>query len=665
MRSICSLTLPLAAGLVVALPASTFAQRSAEVRLPPAHDADGNVVETYAVVEGEAVTPPDIKMGDPATIARIFHEGVDNSHVMEILTHLSHEIGPRLTGSTNAETANNWARQRFESWGLDDAYLHEWGEIGMRFDRGPSFGRAYMGDDDSAAYEIKALTTLAWVPGTEGAVRGGAVRMPTSEEEFEAAKDKLAGAWVIIPTDYSGRSGIRGVTGSVGARYRARQEYRDNIGTPPPEPVVIPDDPIAGPWEGRLRGGQIGRRGYGMRMSFSKNDDGTASGTFAFGEGRSNDLENVTIEGDTVTFEMETGRGRSTYSLTSGEDGLTGSASPVDDPETTYEVTLERPSVEPEGPSMLDRVLEYGPAGFVSSSKDERVWTSSVGGWRELTPETLAEDLEVIISEPDYDYINSKLADGAELQLEFNMDNRLTEGPIKVYNTVGEIRGTEWPDEVVIVSAHLDSWNGPGSEGVTDNGTGSSVTMEAARILAAAGAKPKRTIRFILWTGEEQGLLGSRAYVESLSEEEQAKIVCCFVDDGGTNTQGGIHGIASQRDYLAAATAPINGRIYDHADGRFLNVNVLIEDRMPQGGGSDHASFNRIGIPGFYWDEVGRAVYRYGWHTQYDRLDLAIPNYLRQSATNSAITAYNLACAPQMLPREGDEEETEASGDAE
>lgn len=167
--------------------------------------------------------------------------------------------------------------------------------------------------------------------------------------------------------------------------------------------------------------------------------------------------------------------------------------------------------------------------------------------------------------------------------------------------------------------------------GVTDNGTGSAVTLETARILAAVGAKPKRTIRFVLWTGEEQGLLGSRGYVDSLSDEEKAKIVCCFVDDGGTNTQGAITGIDSMRDYLAAATAPINGRIWDETDGKFLNVDVKIVDSMPRGGGSDHASFNAVGIPGFYWEEIGRAVYGYGWHTQYDRLDLAIPNYLRQS----------------------------------
>ncbi|MFG0259594.1 MAG: M28 family metallopeptidase [Phycisphaerales bacterium JB041] len=649
MRSIRTTAIALAVGAALALPAAVLAQATAE--LPQAHDSAGNPVDTYAVVNGEMVAPPAIPMGDPSTIAAIFDEGVNNSHVMDILTHLAEGIGPRLTGSTNVETANNWAKDRFQEWGLSNAHLSEWGTVGMRFDRGPTWGKAYQGRDE---YEIKALTTLAWVPGTDGPVRAKAVRMPRTQEEFDAVKDQIPGAWVVIPTDLSGRRGIRGVTGSVGARYSARAEVHN-----PPAPLVIPDDPILGPWDGTLAGR------YTTRLDFTSSEDGSLGGTFTFGRrGGARDLEDVVIDADTVTFVSDGFRGKVVYTLQATDDGLAGTSAPQDDPEDSTEVAFTRPEIEEPGSSVLEQVMALEPAGYVSSSNDERVWTTSVSGWRELTEDKLAKELEVVISGPDYDYINSRLYDGGEVELEFDMANTLTEGPIPVYNTIAEIRGTEFPDEVVVVSAHLDSWNGPGSMGVTDNGTGSAVTLETARILAAVGAKPKRTIRFVLWTGEEQGLLGSRGYVNSLSDEEKAKIVCCFVDDGGTNTQGGITGIDSMRDYLAAATAPINGRIWDETDGKFLNVDVKIVDSMPQGGGSDHASFNAVGIPGFYWEEVGRAVYGYGWHTQYDRLDLAIPNYLRQSATNSAITAYNLACAPEQLSRkETETSESEADSD--
>lgn len=112
---------------------------------------------------------------------------------------------------------------------------------------------------------------------------------------------------------------------------------------------------------------------------------------------------------------------------------------------------------------------------------------------------------------------------------------------------------------------------------------------------------------------------------------------------------------------LAAATAPVNGQFFDAVTGAPLNVNVQGEgDRIPRTGGSDHVPFNERGIPGFFWDEVGRAEYGYGWHTQHDRIDLAVPEYLMQSSTCSAITAYNLACAPELLPRAAPPAATEA-----
>ncbi|MGQ0628591.1 MAG: M28 family metallopeptidase, partial [Phycisphaerales bacterium] len=212
--------------------------------------------------------------------------------------------------------------------------------------------------------------------------------------------------------------------------------------------------------------------------------------------------------------------------------------------------------------------------------------------------------------------------------------------------------GSEKPDEMIVISAHMDSWDGPGSRGTTDNGTGTSVVLEAARILAAVGAKPKRTIRFINYTGEEQGLLGSAGYVRD-HKADLDKVSACFVDDGGTNYEGGLTVPPQMVPYLARATAATNNQFYCPIDRKFLNVDIKTSKRksLGRGGSSDHASFNAAGVPGFFWDEVGRADYGYGWHTQNDKLDLAIPIYLAQSATNMAVVAYNLACAPDLLPR--------------
>ena len=302
--------------------------------------------------------------------------------------------------------------------------------------------------------------------------------------------------------------------------------------------------------------------------------------------------------------------------------------------------------------SLVERLAFSGAVGYVSTSRDERVWTGAVPGWRELDLATLPPEPLVQVRLSDYDFLNSRLADGEPVEFEADLQHAFKQGPIPLHNTIAEIRGTELPDEVIIVSAHLDTWNGPGSEGTTDNGTGTAVTLEAARILAAVGAKPRRTIRFINWTGEEQGLLGSKGYVDA-NKDLLPKISAVFVDDGGTNYQGGVPCADAMADYLAAATAPTNYQFFSTTDGKWLNVNIRKNGaRNPRGGGSDHASFNAVGVPGFFWDEVGRADYGYGWHTQHDRLDLAIPEYLVQSSTNTAIAAYRLACAPGMLPRE-------------
>jgi hypothetical protein len=525
----------------------------------------------YAVIKGERAEVPAIRMGDEETIARIIDEGVNRNQVMDHLSHLSLEIGTRLTGSTACEEANRWTASKFREWGLSNVSLDQWGEVATRFDRGPSTGAVLLArpkrggrgaasegeGEEAAAPEMDYLkvrdvqfTTLAWVHGTSGPTRGHVVRMPESVEEFESVKDTLRGAWVLRKAIVTpGRTDMRGVGSSMSDRVLAMHAERTGLSTE-----------------------EMGIRERDAERFESLRDD-------------------------------------------------------------------------------LQPYLEAGILGFVSSSRDDRVWTTSVRRWRETKAEDAPRDLEVSMSLPDYDYVNSRLADEDDVFLEFNLPHTLTTGPFPVYNTVAEIPGTDKADEVIIVSGHLDSWDGPGSQGTTDNGTGSSVTLEAARILMAAGAKPRRTIRFVLWTGEEQGLLGSASYVERHADQ-LPKISAVFVDDGGTNYQGGLGCTDTMAPMLAAATAPVNGLFFDSVDGKPLNVNIRPggED-FQQSGGSDHASFVRKGVPGFFWDEIGRAEYGRGWHTQFDTMSLAIPEYLKQAATSSAITAYNLACADELLPR--------------
>lgn len=283
-----------------------------------------------------------------------------------------------------------------------------------------------------------------------------------------------------------------------------------------------------------------------------------------------------------------------------------------------------------------------GIAGRITASRNDLVITS--GNWR-IDWDNLPKGRRVMVRKSDMDKIVEAVDKGSEPILEFNLDQKFVKGPRPQYNVIAEIRGTEKPDEVVIVSGHFDSWDGPGSTGTCDNGTGSSTAMEAARILCKVGAKPKRTIRFILWTGEEQGLFGSAGYV-ALHMAEMDKISAVFVDDGGTNYQGGYAGIESQRSILEAAFAPVVAAFPD------MPQTFTASARMPRGGGSDHASFNAVGVPGFFTKETGRSDYNFVHHTQHDSFDKAIPEYLVQSATNHAVVAYTIANLPTLLPRD-------------
>lgn len=294
-------------------------------------------------------------------------------------------------------------------------------------------------------------------------------------------------------------------------------------------------------------------------------------------------------------------------------------------------------------PTELEKLVDAsGFAGKVFGSRNELVITS--GRFNDLKWEDLPKERRVTIRKSDFDRVLYNLGRGLDVMLEFNLDQKFIKGPMPVFNVIADIKGTEKPDEVVIVSGHLDSWDGPGTEGCCDNGTGTMVALETARVLMKSGAKPKRTIRFIMWTGEEQGLYGSRRYVE-MHKNELDKISAVLVDDGGTNYQGGMTCVAAMEPMLRAAQAPMTGTFAN------MPFEIRVSERMPRGGGSDHAPFNQVGVPGFFWFETGRANYNYVHHTQHDKLSMAIPEYLVQSVCNSAVMSYNLACADTLLPR--------------
>src|SRR5437016_2489032 len=223
-----------------------------------------------------------------------------------------------------------------------------------------------------------------------------------------------------------------------------------------------------------------------------------------------------------------------------------------------------------------------------------------------------------------------------KVEAEIEMTNSFGDKPMDVYNTVAEISGSEKPDEVVILGAHLDSWDL--GTGATDNGTGSMVVLEAARALAKLNLRPKRTIRFVLFSGEEEGLVGSEKYVEA-HKNELEKISAVLVHDSGTGRVMtlGLHDNYQDRELVDKVLAP-------------LGELQLLEPRMVRTFGTDHASFDEVGVPGFFCIQDG-AEYSLTHHSQSDTFDKAWKDGLIQGAQVLAAWAYNTAELPVMLPR--------------
>jgi carboxypeptidase Q len=242
----------------------------------------------------------------------------------------------------------------------------------------------------------------------------------------------------------------------------------------------------------------------------------------------------------------------------------------------------------------------------------------------------------LVISHEDYALLARMIGKEVTPRLEGRVENRLGKTPVQQWNTVAEIRGSQKPGQVVILGAHLDSWDL--GTGTTDNGTGSMVVLEAARAIARSGLKPKRTIRFILFSGEEQGLLGSRAYAGAHAAEADS-IQAVLVLDNGT---GAVTGQALQgRTELAGLWRRLLAPLAS------LDADSV---RDASKSGTDHLSFLPYGVPGFNFDQMSRG-YNHTHHSQTDTYDNAVEGDLKQAAAVMAVTAWELANMPELLPR--------------
>jgi carboxypeptidase Q len=297
------------------------------------------------------------------------------------------------------------------------------------------------------------------------------------------------------------------------------------------------------------------------------------------------------------------------------------------------EEAQQRPSA-----ARMEFLIKEGAAVILRDAGKPMTLLNMAGSWMGFgaAPGAAPRLTTLFVANEHYAMLYRLLKRPVPVTMQVKVENRFVKGPVTVYNTVGEIRGIERPDEVVICGAHLDSWDL--GTGAVDNGTGSMAVLETARILKALGLKPRRTIRFVLFSGEEQGLVGSREYVNQ-HKSEMDKISAVFVHDTGTGrvTGIGLHGNPQDQPSFEK----------DMPILKEIGVERYSSFRM---GGTDHASFYASGVPGF-WFMQDSADYNWMHHTQADTYDKALPDDMIQGATVMAICAYNVAQLPEMLPR--------------
>jgi carboxypeptidase Q len=523
---------------------------------------------------------------DYATIGRIRDEGLTRSQVMDHVSWLSDVYGPRLTGSPAIQQASEWAMKKFSEWGLANPHQERW-----KFGKGWSLVRfsAHLVEP-----QVQPLIgfPIEWSAGTKGPVTGDVVRVQIANEaDFAKYRGKLAGKILLAQPARQ----VRMLEGPIILRMDDKWTGEAQI-TPVPA----------------ARGG----RGGGTPGSAAGDDDQAGGGrgnqAAAFRQKLS---EFAAAEGALAIFE----RGSDSDMAAGGSD-------------------LTWQQQHPDGGTIF-------PAG--AAPRDENAGkgvprvTLAVEHYNRMI-RVLDKGLPVKVElNVEVKYHDPSTSSGSP-----RAESRGDETGMNGFNTVADMPGSDLASEIVLLGAHFDSH--PYATGATDNATGSAAMMEAVRILKAVGVKPRRTIRIALWGGEEQGLLGSRAYVrEHLADIEtmtlkpdHAKLAAYFNSDNGTGRVRGIwmQGNLAVRPIFEQWIAPL----------RDLGVTILSPRSVSQ---TDHLSFDNAGLPAFQF-LVDRLEYNSRTHhSNMDTMDRVQRDDMIQQATVIAVFAYNAAMRDEKLPR--------------
>jgi hypothetical protein len=521
-------------------------------------------------------------------IDKIKAEGTgDNSQVMKTMSYLADVIGGRLTNSPNMKRANEWTRDTMASWGMKNAKLEAWGP----------FGRGWSLENFSAQVtEPQGLPVIAypkaWSPSTNGAVTGPVIKMAVkTDEDLAKYKGKLKGAIVFVGDEREIKADFDG----MGRRFSAEDLLKM---ADAPDPAMAP------------------RRG-GNR--FDPN-----SPQFQ------NFLKQRALQAQAMNMLIDEGAAVMVDNSGGGSGGT---------------VFVSGASVAGDPPKSIEDLF-----GGRSSA-----WSKEAEAHM-LPQMTMATE--------DFNRIVRMIDTGTDVTMTVNIKTRYYDDDLMGYNTVAEIPGTDptLKDEIVMLGGHLDSWHASG--GATDNGAGCAVAMEAARIIMATGLKPRRTIRVALWSGEEQGLNGSQAYVgqhfgtveggggrlarllgagsggKLVTKPDYDKLSAYYNMDNGT---GQFRGVYLQGN---SEVAPIF-RQWLMPFGDWGASTLTLENT----GGTDHLSFDGIGLPGFQFIQDPIEYDTRTHHSNQDNYDRLQPQDLKRNAAMMAAFVYQTAMMDGKIPR--------------
>lgn len=282
------------------------------------------------------------------------------------------------------------------------------------------------------------------------------------------------------------------------------------------------------------------------------------------------------------------------------------------------------------------RMEKAGIAGVITSRSKDAWGTIEIFETHNVTAPAIALSCE------DYGLVFRLTQSGAKPQVRMNLDAELL-GEQPIYNTVAMIRGSQKPDEYVVLSAHFDSWDG--SSGATDNGTGTVTMLEAMRILRQVYPNPKRTIVVGHWAGEEEGEIGSRAFTEDHPEVIKG-LQALFNQDNGTGriVRIGGAGLPNAAEHMTSWISQLPPEMQLE--------NLYNGPGLPAGAGSDDFAFACYGVPAFGLGALNWDYGSYTWHTNRDTYDKVVFDDLKSNATLTAMLAYLASEDPTFITRE-------------